>query len=177
MAVNDTNQPNGVFVEETNVWDQIAGLDPEKPEDLKLLITRLYQNINLISIALNLKDTGIYDNAQEFVTGMNYFPDPNLNSGTPSVANLRPVYRTTVIMGALQGIGVPTAANHNIDPNSSFILTQAYGAATDPIGLNYTPIPNNDIHVDITSTQVIITPTANYSAFTTCYFVVEYLKF
>lgn len=176
MAINNVNQPNGIFVEETSVWDQIGSLDTQNPEDLRLLITRLYQNINLISVALNLKDTGIFDNSQEFITGMNYFPDPAKTAVTSPQSEMRPVYRTTLIAGPLLNAGATVVA-HNINPNSSFILTQCYGAATDPIGLNYTPIPNQDILVRIDATNVTITTSANYSAYTIVYIVVEYLKF
>jgi len=175
MAINNVNLPNGVFVEETSVWDQIGNLDTKNPEDLRLLITRLYQNINLISIALNLKDTGIFDNSQEFITGMNYFPDPTKTAVTSPQSEMRPVYRTTLIMGALTNAGTTTTA-HNINPNSSFRLVRCYGAATDPVGLQYTPIPNSDINVYMDATNIVLTTTTDYSAYSEVLMVIEYLK-
>jgi hypothetical protein len=148
---NNVNFPNGLFVEETNVWDQMGDVDLKDPEDLRLLFTRLYQNVNLISVALNLKHSGIYDNLQEFVTGMNYFPDPNVT--TPAPPDMRAVYRTTLVGGPLTN-GGNTVIPHHIDPNADFKLVRAYGAATDPVGKNYTPIPNTNLNVLIDATNV-----------------------
>jgi hypothetical protein len=170
-APNNVNFPNGIFVEETNVWDQIGNLDVRNPEDLRLLFTRLYQNVNLISVALNLKDSGIFDNSQEFITGMNYFP-----LGIEDLPEMRPVYRTTVIVpGGLANTG-STSVAHQINPNAAFKLVRCYGGATDPVNLLYTPIPNQDIKVAINATNITITTLANYSTYTVVYCVLEYLK-
>lgn len=64
----------GLFVPTTNVWD-IQNLEEGKDitPALKELLVRLYQNINAISLALNLKDSGYYVQ-QEFLTGQVFFP-------------------------------------------------------------------------------------------------------
>lgn len=77
MANNFQNNV-GLFVPTTNIWDvtSIKDIDVTKPEFKELLI-RLYQNINNITLALNMKDSALYFQ-QEFVTGQAFFLNPNV---------------------------------------------------------------------------------------------------
>jgi len=55
-------QQVGSFVPTTNVWDpsEIYSVDVTSPR-FKELLVRLYQNVNLIAVVLNTKDSGYYD--------------------------------------------------------------------------------------------------------------------
>lgn len=173
----------GLYVPTTNIWDvnQIYSVEVNSPE-FKELLVRLYQNLNLISTVLNLKDSAYYD-TNEFVTGQSYFPDPTLNSSTSTVATYRPVYRKVInFPGGLTINGVNTA-NHGIDINSGFTFTRIYAVASDTTNLNYIPIPyasgaaGTDVELSVSSTQVIITTSSDRTSFNFCYAVLEFMKF
>jgi hypothetical protein len=167
----------------TSVWDPSTipqNIDPI----LKELFIRMYQNLNLMANVLNVADIGFYTNQFEFVNGQQYFANPANNSATQTNATQRPVFRTTINFGTLPNNGVPIAVNHNIQVNGAFSFTRIYGCATDP-GTRFIPLPYvsaadvaHNIELNVTNTQVIITSGgADYSAFTTAYVVLEYIKF
>src|SRR5579859_3046186 len=95
------NQEVGLFVPTTNVWDtgQIYEANIDNPQLVELLV-RLYQNINVVAIALNLKDSGLYFQ-QEFINGQTFFPNPANSSATELNPSPRQVYRQVIDFGAL----------------------------------------------------------------------------
>lgn len=183
MATQGINY--GLTVPTTNVWDadaaRLQDISVTSPE-FKELLVRLYQNLNLISTVLNLKDSAYYD-TNEFVTGQSYFPNPALNSSTSTVATYRPTYRLVVnFPGGLTINGVNTAPHH-LSINSGFTFTRIYAVASDTTNLKYIPIPyasgaaGTDIELSVDSTNVIITTSSNRSSFNVCYCVLEFMKF
>jgi hypothetical protein len=62
----------GLFIDTTQIWDEYLQAAQENI-DARELFLRLYQNINKIAIALNLKDSGIYSQT-EFVNGQQWCP-------------------------------------------------------------------------------------------------------
>ena len=171
----------GLFVPTTNVWDvsEISDIDVQSTE-FKELLVRLYQNLNTISLALNLKDTGYYSET-EFVNGQAYFPDPALSSTTAANPVFRQVFRKVVNFGTLPNAGTTSVA-HGISFDTTFTITRLYGAATDPVALDYIPLPyasptdadNIELNADATNINVITG--SNRTAFTVSYIIVEYLK-
>lgn len=170
-------QNTGLYVGTTQVWDvaQLYEIDITSPE-FKELLVRLYQQINNIATALNLKDTGMYF-PQEIVNGQTFFPTDVVDFNTN-----RTVYRTLVITGALANAGT-TATAHNIEVDANTTWTRIYGAATkrsvayDGIPLPYaSPTLNQNISVHVDATFVYITTAIDYSAYTTSFVVLEYLK-
>ena len=173
----------GAYIPTTNVWDteseHIKSMDITKPEFRELLV-RLFQNLKDMSSSVNIRDAGLYDTSQ-FVNGQLYFPNPNPQSTASQSSNLRQVYRTVVNMGAL----LNNADNHKAhgitcDANTSF--TRIYGVATNPTALIYLPLPyvgvlggNIELYVD--NTQVHVVTTADETAYTICYVVLEYLLY
>lgn len=173
--------PNvGSFVPTTNIWDsaEIEQLDI-KPE-LKELLVRLYQNLNRMSLALNTKDTGIYNNSQ-FVNSQIWFPNPSLTSASGTYPDFRQVYRCVVNFGALPNATTKSVA-HGITITSSTTFTRIYGAASDTTGNNYIPLPYtsptlaNNIQLDVSATNVTITTGANRTNFNICYIILEYIQ-
>lgn len=179
-AANDTfNNPQsyGLYVGTTNVWDvndifAITNIDPKLQE----LLVRLYQNLNTMSVVLNLKDSAYY-NTDEFVNGQTWFP----NQATPvstfdtSSAIFRQNYRQVVNFGPLPNAGT-ISQPHNITITAQTSFTRIYGAGSNQTGLLYTPLPNSDIKVLVNATQVVISTAVDYSAYTIVYIVLEYLQ-
>lgn len=174
--------PSGLFVPTTNVWDvqQLYEVDVTSPAFIELLV-RLYQNINNIATALNIKDSGYYI-TQEFVNGQLFFPNPLLNSSTAQEAGFRQVWRLVIDFGALPNTAAKSVP-HNLIINSGVTFTRIYGAASDTTGFNYIPLPYasvsgiDDIQLDVDATNVIITTASNRTNFNVCYVVLEYLTF
>lgn len=175
----------GGYVITTTIWDpsQIyqANLSPE----LTQLFVTMYQNLNLMSLVLNAKETATYPTQFETVTNGAYFPNPANSSATGIKAALRNVFRTTINFGALPNgtINPVKGVNHNINPTSAFTFTRIYGVASNTTALTYIPLPyvsiaGMNIEVDVTATQVVVTTTAfDWSAYNVVYFVLEYIKF
>lgn len=172
--IPNTKENRGLYVPTTNVWDQAQLQDINvNSEEFKLLLVRLYQNINSISIALNLKDSALYD-TQEFVNGQMFF------SNTPMKNNqLRNVFRFVMNFGPI-GAGV-TSLPHGIPSiSNTWIFTRIYGTATDNIGLNFYPIGTGGaaggvITMQVTATNIVVTNNTGIS-FTSSIMVLEYLK-
>jgi len=170
----------GAFVPTTNVWDvsRLYEVDVKSPE-FKELLVRLYQNINIISLTLNIKDSGYYV-LNEFVNGQLFFPNTALGA-TPSTPLFRQVYRKVINFGALPAAGTKSVA-HTIAISNTFIFTRIYATASDPVGLTYIPIPYaspvlaNNIEINVDATNVNITVGSNRSNYTICYVILEYIK-
>jgi hypothetical protein len=171
----------GSFVPTTNIWDpnELYDVDVNSPQ-FKELLVRLYQNINLICLALNTKDSAYYD-TMEFVNGQLFFSNPALNSSTDTVPELRQAFRMVVNFGALPNTGV-TAVAHGITTTSSTLFTRIYATASDTAGRNYIPIPYasptlvNNIELSVDAVNVTITTGSNRSNFNNCIVVLEYLQ-
>lgn len=175
----DNSQSNiGLFIPTTNVWD-IQNL--EDPKDispaLKELLIRLYQNINYISVALNLKDSGYYVQ-QEFLTGQLFFPN-FVNDNTSN--NGRQAFRMVVNFGALPNNGTLSVA-HGINVQNSFIFTRMYGCASNQTTTTYLPIPYSSattakiIEMYVDATNVYITTSSDLSSYTQTLVILEYVK-
>lgn len=182
MPSDDIGNYYGLYVPTTNVWDtdQIHNLEEESAQ-LKELLVRLYQNLNRMSLALNLKDSAIYD-LQEFVTGAGWFPGDTTTDPAFST-DFRPVYRTVINFGALPNSATKSVA-HNINCTTSTSFTKMYATATNPVStFNYIPIPYasstavaSNIELFADGTNVYIKTAANYSSYTICYVVLEYIQ-
>ncbi len=136
----------------------------DDPKDMRNEINDLYQSI---ASSVNNKVGGLYVPIEK-INSEQYFDSSN-------VQRLRNVYRMTVDFGALPN-ATTKSVNHNIQWNSSFRLTAAWGASTDPVAKEAVPIPNEGIFLKINSTSVIITTTSDFSSFTDTTVVIEYTK-
>lgn len=168
----------GYFVPTTNVWDQgrIFDIDVNSVE-FKQLLVRLYQNINIISLALNMKDTGYYMPNNPFVNGQQFFAAP----GDPDQKNFRQVFRLLVNFGALPNATTKSVA-HGLTITSTFSFTRIYGCASDQSGMTYIQLPYasptlaNNIELNVDSTNVNIITGSDRTNFTVCYVILEYLQ-
>jgi hypothetical protein len=169
----------GLFVPTTNVWDvsSLYSIDINSPAFRELLV-RLYQNLNNMSLALNLKDSGYYV-LQEFLNGQAYFQNPALGSLTPTAPVLRQVFRLVVNFPGL-ALGVNTQL-HGLTITTGYSFTRIYATASDTAGFNYYPIPfasaggGANIEIRVDAINIIITNNSGVT-FDKCYAVLEYIK-
>jgi hypothetical protein len=174
------NNEVGLFVPTTNVWDvgQVYQANIDNPQLVELLV-RLYQNINNVAIALNLKDSGIYY-LQEFINGQIFFPNPANSSATQVNPSQRQVYRLVINFGALPNTAAKSVA-HGIVVSVDTTFTRIYATASDTAGFNYIPIPyvdpaGNNIAISVDATNVTITTSSDRTNFNICYVILEYLQ-
>ena len=175
MLMNIQNN-TGLFVPSTNVWE-IQSLQENKDVSpaLKEVLVRLYQNINAIEVALNLKDSGYYKTF-EFLNGQTFFS----NSSNPDVTG-RQIYRMVVVTGGLPNATSKTVP-HGIGFTNGCSVTRVYGCATDNVTMAYIPLPyssptlNKNIELSIDRTNVTITTGINMTAYTISYVIIEYVK-
>jgi hypothetical protein len=171
----------GSFIGTTNVWDvsELYSTDVNS-DQFKELLVRLYQNVNNMALALNIKETGYYP-LTEFMTGALYFPNPTLTPQTATTPVFRQEYSMTVLFGALPNAGSKSVV-HNIQIDQGFTATKIYGAATNTSATKMIPLPyssptlNKNIELDINSTTVTITTGIDYSDFINTYITIKYLK-
>lgn len=160
------NEPKntGSFVQTTQVWD----LEDINQQTLPELVVRLHQQINNIANVLNTKTTALYLE-EEFNNGSQWF---NPNSTSP--LERRPGFQKVIVFGAV-GAGANTQA-HNITISGTFTFTRISGAAnnhTTPISY---ALPNSNIQLHVTSTDVVITNSSGVT-FDNAYVVLEYVEF
>jgi hypothetical protein len=167
-------QNTGLFIESTAVFDvsRLYEVDVNSDE-FKELLVRLYQNVNNIALALNLKESALYL-LEEFNTSAQYF-DPATNNQLL----LRPQFRRTYNIGAVAA-GVTIVA-HGLTIGATWIFTDIYGALTDNIVNNYYPLPwasaggATNIELRVDAANIVITNNSGI-AFTSCIVTLEYLK-
>lgn len=182
MASGNQGTNRGLYIPSTNVWDvsQLYSIEVTDPA-FKELLVRLYQNVNNIVLALNLKDSAYYDR-NEFVNGQMFFPNPANTSNTTQGPVYRNVYRLVINFGALPNTATKSIA-HNIPITTAYTFTRIYATASDTTNRAYIPIPYasptdaNEIEINVDATNVNITTGSDRTAYTVCYVVLEYLKF
>jgi len=177
----------GLFIDTTQIWDEYLQAAQENI-DARELFLRLYQNINKIAIALNLKDSGIYSQT-EFVNGQLWCPINEITNfaGTLGSADAqlnaepRQVYRKTVFCGALLN-ATPKTIPHNIEVTNTTRFVRIYGAANTINELPnklYKPIPCtglDPIDLLVDEVNITLTTTTPLAAFNEVWVVLEYLK-
>lgn len=181
MAVGpSTSQSTGNLIQTTFVWNTSEIQQLNINEDHKRLLVKLYTNLNKIVLALNAKDTGYYV-LEEFLTGQQFFSNPN-RSDTQSRGSIqRSTFRKVINFGVLPNTTTTTIA-HNINILSGYSFTRIYGTATNDNCTSFIPIPyasptdSENISLEVTNTDIVITTGSDRTSYTTCYIVVEYIK-
>lgn len=172
----------GAFVPTTQVWDvaRFYQVDVESRE-FKELLVRMYQQINLIATVLNVKESGMYP-LQEFVTSMQWFEDPALNSSTAQQPELRQVIRKVIDFGTLPNAAGTKSVPHGLTITGATRFTHIYATASDPTTPSFIPIPYassilaDNIELSVDAMNVNITVGKNRSTYTTTYVVLEFIS-
>lgn len=148
----------GSYIPSSQIWDvsQIYATEGLSPQVQELLV-RMYQNLNMMAINVNLKTTGYYDTT-DFVDGSLWFPNPLYNSTTTTFPAYRQELRKIIYINSLPpGI---TTVNHGIMATSALSFTDLRGTANDTVGFNYYSFCGSGAGVDISitanATQVIL---------------------
>lgn len=143
------------------------------PEDPHQLIVKLTDNNRDVANAVNVREIGSYVQ-DEIVTGS------VLYSSTSNQTTV-PVYRKVIRFGALPNTATKTVA-HGINITNQFIFLKAWATANDPTGLTFISFGFSDpttaqaLSLSVTATNVSILANSNYSNFTSCNVVLEYIK-
>ena len=155
----------GVYVPTTRNYELeiIKNVDFNSPEFRELLV-RLYQFQTEMALALNLK-TSAYYVLDEFVTSNLYFKNPAADP-TVRTPQYRNEYRKVINFGALPAMGASLSQPHGISVTSNTRWVGFIGGATNTVGLTGASIPNADIRVTIDNTNITLTASADYSAYT-----------
>lgn len=173
----------GAYVPSTTIWDvsQVYAVENIDPA-LRELLIRMYQNLSNMANLLNIKDSGYYV-LNEFLNSQGFFQNPTTVNTTVINPELRNVFRTVVNFGALPNAGAKSVA-HGITVTNTFSFTRIYACASKQTApLSFIPIPYasvvavaDNIQLDVDATNVTITTAIDYSAYTVCYVVLEYIK-
>jgi hypothetical protein len=146
----------------------------------ELDMTVLRQSVNNMAIIVNSKDSGYYP-LSEFMSGQSWFKNPLLSSQTAQSPALRQGFRKVINFGMLPNAATKSVL-HGLDfpIGSPYIFTRIYGAATNPTLPRAIPLPYvaaaSLVELHVTSTHIVVTTTADYSGYTRCVVVVEFLK-
>jgi len=173
MSASLNGNPNN-FIPESYIFPE----DNFEEYDVKL---REY--LNNIAAAVNTKDSGLYD-SEEVVTGQQFLP--TFSTTTAGNLNYRNVFRKVIDFGALPNATTKNVA-HGISTTQDFSIVRLYATATDPgastlqaaIPIPYVNVaaPADGVQLSMGATNVAITTTtANYTIYTRCFVVVEYIK-
>jgi len=143
---------------------------PDNFEDFIEMFDREYKKV---TDAINTKEGSLYL-PQELATYQQYFSveDPQNN---------RNVYRKVVDFGALPNATLKRV-QHNVTFTNTTRMTRMYGAASDPSGIQFIPLPFssptliNNVTLEADETDIIITTGADFSNFRETTVVIEYTK-
>ncbi len=153
-----------VFDDLPNTWDAARPI--------------LVEHLKKISNGLNDREIGFFLD-EELLSGKAFFPSATVVPGNPQ--QMRQILRKVIDFGTLPNAGTKSVA-HGITFDINFSLMTLYFAATDPVnflafGLEYwSQNPAEDIILNMDVTNVNVKTTANYSTYTRCYVVIEYIQ-
>lgn len=146
------------------------------PDDWEEAKPALVEQLKRISNAVNVREIGWYlDN--ELLSGKQMFP----GTSSSNDQQFRSIFRIVIDFGALPNATIKSVA-HNIPFDANFSLTHLYAGATDPVDLLALQIPyssptlNENISINIDVNNVNITTAIDYSAYTRCFVVCEYIS-
>lgn len=147
----------------------VYSTSPESPEDLRNFTT---EQLRIHATGINFREIGwMLD--QQLITGKNFLP----GTSTPSDQGFRTVWRKVIVFGALPASTTKSIA-HGITFDINFTLVDSWASATDPVNfraITFAYQPECSVSLQIVGPDVIITTTADYSNYTRCYVVIEYL--
>lgn len=147
---------------------------PEEWDDAKPFLVEQFKNL---ANAVNAREIGFFLE-EELLSGKSLGPPAGISGQSDQ---FRAIFRKVVNFGALPNAAAKTVA-HGITFDANFTLVAFWAAATDPVAFTALPIPyatetaNGDIELSMDATNITITTSIDYSAYTRCLVTVEYAK-
>lgn len=159
-----------VFESYLPVYDVV----PEKWEDARAFII---EQMKKISIAVNIREIGWFLD-EELLSGKAFIPGTNTGG---SSQQYRQVLRKVIDFGTLPNAGTKSV-QHGIIFDDNFTLIQMFASATNPTTHFALPIPyveqtpGQSIQIYMDATNINIVTAFNFSGYTRCFVVVEYMQ-
>jgi len=183
------NPGEGIFIPQDYNFDvtDLEGKDLGSLE-FKEFIIRITQAINIMSITINQKKSGIND-LEELPACSTLFPDTTLSSETSQYPEPRQIFNKTInfcdgtVVDSLPNNGA-TSVPHGIDipADGAITFTSIYATASQ-VNTSFIPIPyssvtslSDNIQIDVDNTNVTITTGSDRTNYTFCYVFLEYIK-
>lgn len=138
----------------------------------------LIEQLKKISNAVNAREIGFFLD-EELLTGKGFIPGTTQAGDNPGL--FRQILRKVIVFGTLPNNTTKSVA-HNITFDGNFTLLDMYISATDPVNFlafsvqywaNSAP---GSIILNMNATNVNVTTTSNYSAYTRSFIVLEYTQ-
>lgn len=180
MARFSPPNTEGIYISTSGIYDSqlIQDIDINSAEFRDFLV-RLQQDLNTFSLYLNQKTSGKVSTEEQLSGGL-FFSTAATGAGQDSQID-RQEYHKVVNFGALPNATTKSVA-HGIDVNANTIFTFIGGCANNHTGNLYIPLPLSsailaeNIFVSVDATNVNINTALDYSAWTTTYVILKYLK-
>ena len=131
----------------------------------------LREYFNSIAASVNDKESGIYSTL-EVPTGASV--SPSFSQQDEESFTTHAIFRKIVNTGALPNNATKSVA-HGIDFTSGLTAMKIMGTATRP-STSIIPIPGTGVSLNIDATNVNLVTTANMSAYTRSFVIIEYIK-
>jgi len=150
---------------------------PERWDDARPFIV---EQLKSLGNGVNAREIGFFLD-QELLSGKAFIPGVNNATDGGSSQQFRTILRKVIVTGTLPNAGTKSVP-HNITFDANFTLIDMWLAATDPVnflafGLAYWDNTGTaSITVNMDATNINITTTSNYSAYTRSHVVIEYIQ-
>jgi len=150
---------------------------PERWEDARPFIV---EQLKRIANAVNLREIGWFLD-EELLSGKAFIPGVNDVADGGTSQQYRSVLRKVINFGSLPNAALKTVP-HGITVDNNFTLVFMGAYATDPVNFIGIPLPfasptlNQNILLNMDVNNVRIQTSLNYSQFTRCYVIIEYLQ-
>jgi len=146
--------------------------NPFFPDEHSQFLLKLTDYTRSASTCINQREICAYVQ-NEILTGSTFF-------SVEQSGDVRPFYRKVINFGALPN-ATSKSVPHGISVGNTFQFLKILTVGNNPSATGTTPyaiaLPDMNSTVKVTLTNVVITTTADYSAYTQCAVILEYVKF
>jgi len=134
----------------------------------KELVRNIFNKVNELVNIINTKDTAIFD-GDEFFTSQQWYV------GKDQGQQLMIYRKVFPNVGALPNAGRLNFP-HGLALDNTWDFVKIYGVSKDPVSLFFAPLPNENIFMGLTATDIQIDTTSDWSNFTDTRVVIEYTR-
>lgn len=144
----------------------VYDVDPPEKEDFRGFTT---EQLRIHATNINVRELGFVLD-RELLTGKLFIPSSN------STQQFRNIFRKVIDFGPLLDTATKSVA-HGITFDANFTLIDMWASATNPVGFTAFTVNfgGTVVTLNMDATNVNITTSADYTAYTRCYVIIEYL--